>query len=78
MPIELGDKVRDTVTGFTGIAIGRAKWLYGCDRIVVFDGTRRQIGQRRMAGRRSRQQHLDCSLAIPAHMPCLQPLRKDR
>ena len=33
--INLGDKVKDTVTGFVGIAIGRTTWLHGCDRIIV-------------------------------------------
>lgn len=33
--IELGDKVRDSVSGFEGIAIGRTTWLQGCDRITV-------------------------------------------
>lgn len=33
--INLGDKVKDSVTGFTGIAIGRTTWLHGCDRIIV-------------------------------------------
>jgi hypothetical protein len=33
--INLGDKVKDTVTGFVGIAIGRTTWLHGCDRITV-------------------------------------------
>ncbi len=33
--INLGDKVKDKVTGFTGIAIGRTTWLHGCDRYVV-------------------------------------------
>lgn len=35
MPIELGDEVRDTISGFTGIVIGRTEWLYGCVRIGV-------------------------------------------
>ena len=35
MAIKLGSKVRDTLTGFTGIATGRTKWLYGCSRITV-------------------------------------------
>jgi len=35
MAVELGDKVKDSVTGFTGVAIGRTQWLYGCDRIIV-------------------------------------------
>ena len=33
--IELGDLVRDKITGFTGIAIGRSIWLYGCERIGI-------------------------------------------
>ena len=33
--VNLGDKVKDSVTGFTGIAIGRTTWLHGCDRITV-------------------------------------------
>lgn len=33
--ITLGDKVKDTVTGFTGIAIGKTRWLHGCNRIIV-------------------------------------------
>ncbi len=33
--IELGDKVKDKVSGFTGIAIGVTKWLHGCNRIIV-------------------------------------------
>ena len=33
--IKLGDKVKDIVSGLTGIAIGRTTWLNGCDRITV-------------------------------------------
>lgn len=33
--INLGDKVKDSVTGFVGIAIGRTVWLHGCNRITV-------------------------------------------
>lgn len=32
---ELGTKVRDKVTGYTGIVIGRTEWLYGCRRYTV-------------------------------------------
>ena len=35
MTIKLGDKVRDRVTGFKGIAVGKTTWLTGCDRITV-------------------------------------------
>jgi hypothetical protein len=33
--INLGDTVRDTISGFTGIVIARCEWLYGCVRISV-------------------------------------------
>lgn len=33
--IQLGDEVKDSITGFKGIAIGRTTWLTGCDRIMV-------------------------------------------
>lgn len=33
--IELGDKVKDSVSGFIGIAISRHSYLQGCDRISV-------------------------------------------
>ena len=33
--IELGSKVRDQVTNFEGIAIGRSSWLIGPDTIGV-------------------------------------------
>lgn len=31
----LGKKVKDKITGFTGIAIGHAKYLTGCDQYGV-------------------------------------------
>lgn len=33
--IKLGSKVRDTITGLTGIAVVRSEWLWGCVRIGV-------------------------------------------
>ena len=33
--IKLGHKVRDTITGGEGLAVGRTEWLYGCVRIVI-------------------------------------------
>ncbi|HAH36561.1 MAG TPA: hypothetical protein DCL81_08555 [Algoriphagus sp.] len=33
--IELGWRVKDVVTGFTGIAYGRAIYLRGCNRIMI-------------------------------------------
>ncbi len=35
MSITLGDEVIDQVSGFTGIAVARHSFLYGCDRISV-------------------------------------------
>jgi len=33
--IKLGQKVRDEITGYTGIAVARTEWLYGCVRVTV-------------------------------------------
>jgi hypothetical protein len=33
--IELGSKVKDSITGFSGIATGRAEYLHGCARVLV-------------------------------------------
>jgi hypothetical protein len=33
--IRVGDRVKDIVTGFAGIAIGRTEWLNKCVRILV-------------------------------------------
>lgn len=33
--IKLGDKVEDTVSGFTGIAFGTTLFLHGCTRVGV-------------------------------------------
>ena len=33
--INLGDLVRDRLTGFEGIATGKAQYLTGCDRVGV-------------------------------------------
>lgn len=33
--VELGDKVKDRVTGFTGIAVARTEWLNGCARVTI-------------------------------------------
>ena len=33
--IELGDTVKDSISGFVGIAVGKTTWLYGCDRITI-------------------------------------------
>jgi hypothetical protein len=33
--IKLGDEVKDIITGFQGIAGARARFLTGCDRILI-------------------------------------------
>lgn len=33
--IELGDLVKDRITGFKGVAVGVTTWLFGCSRVIV-------------------------------------------
>jgi len=33
--IKLGQLVRDTLTGFEGVAVARTEWLFGCVRVTV-------------------------------------------
>jgi len=33
--IQLGDQVKDTVTGFKGVAVSKTEFLHGCYRIGV-------------------------------------------
>lgn len=33
--VQLGDKCRDTVTGFEGICVARTEWLNGCWRMTL-------------------------------------------
>ncbi len=35
MAIKLGSRVRDNITGFTGIATGKVEFLHGCTRILI-------------------------------------------
>lgn len=35
MQVNLGDKVKDRITGFEGIAISKTEYLYGCMRVQV-------------------------------------------
>jgi len=32
---KLGDRVKDRISGFVGIAVGRSEYLYGCVRLSV-------------------------------------------
>ncbi len=34
-PVELGDLVKDKITGLQGLVTGRTDWLYGCVRFVI-------------------------------------------
>lgn len=38
MAIELGRKVKDRITGFTGITTGRCVYLTGCNQVLVAPG----------------------------------------
>jgi len=33
--VGLGDRVKDSITGATGIAVARCEWLHGCIRVSV-------------------------------------------
>jgi hypothetical protein len=33
--IELGSQVKDTITSYKGIVVGRCEWLHGCTRVIV-------------------------------------------
>lgn len=33
--VELGDRVKDRITGLKGIAVGITNYLYGCKRVAV-------------------------------------------
>jgi len=33
--IELGSTVKDLITGYKGVVIGRCEWLHGCTRLIV-------------------------------------------
>ena len=33
--VKLGDKVRDSISGFEGVATSRTEFLYGCVRVCV-------------------------------------------
>jgi len=43
--IKLGSMVVDSLTGFTGIAVGRTVYLYGCVRIAIESTTLNKDGQ---------------------------------
>jgi len=35
MEVQLGQKVRDSITGLEGMAVSRTVYLYGCARITI-------------------------------------------
>ncbi len=35
MKVELGQKVKDQITGFTGVATGRVEYTTGCKQVLV-------------------------------------------
>ena len=42
---KLGDFVRDYVSGFEGIVIGKAEYLYGCVQILIQPESLQENGQ---------------------------------
>ena len=42
--IELGSKVKDSITGFEGVSTGRAEYLHGCPSVLV-ESTELQEGE---------------------------------
>ncbi len=38
--VKLGDKVKDSITGFEGVAVSRTEYLYGCVRVGVEGSTK--------------------------------------
>lgn len=44
-PINLGDKVRDCITGFEGVVTGRAVYITGCAQFLVVPQTRKPDGE---------------------------------
>ncbi len=41
MTINLGMKVKDELTGYTGVVVARSEWLWGCVTIGVLCGERK-------------------------------------
>lgn len=35
MKIQLGQKCRDIISGFVGVAVCRTEWINGCDRVTL-------------------------------------------
>lgn len=35
MKVNLGDKARDSITGFTGIVVAITQWISGCARVTL-------------------------------------------
>lgn len=33
--MNLGDEIRDTISGFKGICSGKAEWLYSCTKVMI-------------------------------------------
>ena len=42
--MKFGDRVKDSLTGFTGIYVGRTDWMYGCSRIAIQPETLKKEG----------------------------------
>ena len=47
--VKLGDRVKDIISGFEGIATGRIEYLYGCSQIQIVPETMDKDGKKRDA-----------------------------
>jgi hypothetical protein len=43
--IELGDKVKDLITGFVGIAVAKTTFINGCTQISIAEQTKKKPSQ---------------------------------
>jgi hypothetical protein len=49
MAIKLGSRVKDAITGYSGIVVGRVEYLYGCAQVCVVAESLAADGKRRDA-----------------------------
>jgi len=73
--IKMGDKVKDSISGFSGIVIGRAEYLYGCVQILVQPESLQEDGDP-MESRWMDEQRFDVRSKAKAGGPQNEPPRR--
>lgn len=72
---DLGDRVKDRVTGFSGIVVCKTRWLQGCDRLGVQP-------EKLDSGKPGDIQHFDVTavdvLKAAVHAPLLAEVEKPK